>query len=147
MKIIVASDHAGFSLKVVVIEHLRSSKYEVLDLGTDDATNSVDYPDYAKKLAKEVSANSDTLGILLCGTGIGMSITANKFRGIRAASVSDTFSARMSRMHNNSNILCLGSRVVGNGLALDIVDAWLNAKFEGGRHTNRVDKISEIEKK
>lgn len=147
MKIIVASDHAGFSLKVVVIEYLRSSKYEVLDLGTDDATSSVDYPDYAKKVAKEVSSNSGTLGILLCGTGIGMSITANKFRGIRAASVSDTFSARMSRMHNNSNILCMGSRVVGNGLALDIVEAWLNAKFEGGRHANRVDKISEIEKK
>ncbi|MEI6092931.1 MAG: ribose 5-phosphate isomerase B [bacterium] len=145
MKIFIASDHAGFDLKVVVIGHLKSKGYDVVDSGTNDASSSVDYPDYAKKIAKEVHSSKGTLGILLCGTGLGMSIAANKVKGIRAVSVSDTFSARMSRMHNNSNVLCLGSRVVGNGLALDIVDAWLNAEFEGGRHAGRVDKISKIE--
>ena len=147
MKIAIASDHAGFALKTVVIDHLKAIGVDVTDLGTNDASTSVDYPDYAKKVAREVSANAGMLGILICGTGIGMSIMANKFRGIRAASVSDTFSARMSRMHNDSNILCFGARVVGNGLAVDIVDAWLNAEFQGGRHASRVDKISEVEKK
>jgi len=146
MKIVIASDHAGYVLKMVVVDHLKSIGVTVVDLGTNDSSTSVDYPDYAKKVAKEVSADKDVFGILVCGTGIGMSITANKFRGVRAAAVSEPFSARMSRMHNDSNILCFGSRVVGNGLAIDIVNAWLNAEFEGGRHANRLKKIFEIEK-
>ncbi len=147
MKIAIASDHAGYALKTVVVDHLRSLGVDLVDLGTNDASTSVDYPDYAKKVAMEVAGHPDVLGILICGTGIGMAITANKFRGVRAASVSETFSARMSRAHNDANILCFGSRVVGNGLAIDIVNTWLNAEYEGGRHANRVKKIFEIENK
>ncbi|MCX6112040.1 MAG: ribose 5-phosphate isomerase B [Proteobacteria bacterium] len=145
MKIVIAADHAGYALKTIVVDHLKSIGVDVIDLGTNDSSTSVDYPDYAKKVAREIMGHTDMLGILICGTGVGMSITANKFRGIRAASVSDTFSARMSRMHNDSNILCFGGRVVGGGLAIDIVDAWLNAEFEGGRHANRLKKIKEGE--
>ena len=140
MKIIIASDHAGFSLKGAVVAYLKGKGLDVTDLGTDSASVSVDYPDYAKKVAEKVLAEK-CLGILICGTGIGMCITANKFKGIRAASVTDTFSAKMTRRHNNANIICLGSRVTGEGLALDIVDAWLNEEYEGGRHQNRLSKI------
>ena len=147
MKIVIGSDHGGHYLKTVVVEHLRSIGMEVVDLGTNDATTSVDYPDYAKKVVMQVVGQPETLGILICGTGIGMSITANKFRGARAAVVSDTFSARMSRVHNDANILCLGGRVVGPGLGIDIVNTWLNAKYEGGRHAKRLEKIFEIENK
>lgn len=147
MKIAIASDHAGYSLKSTIIEHLRSKGMDVVDFGTNDKTTSVDYPDYAKIVAVQVKNEIDYFGILICGTGIGMSITANKFRGIRAAVCGDTFSARMSKTHNNANILCLGSRVIGKGLACDIVDAWFAADYEGGRHAKRLDKISEIEKR
>jgi len=147
MKILIASDHAGYSLKTALVEHLRSTGVDVVDMGTSDASMSVDYPDYAKKIASQIAGRTEDMGILICATGIGMCITANKFRGIRAALAGDTFSARMSRMHNNANILCLGGRVIGKGLAMDIVDAWLSAEYEGGRHAKRLDKISELEKK
>jgi ribose 5-phosphate isomerase B len=141
MKIVIASDHAGFDLKSEVVAHLKSKNINVLDLGPDTEKVSVDYPDYAKKVAEAVLAE-DCLGILICGTGIGMSISANKFKGIRAALVGDTYSAKMTKRHNNANIICMGSRVIGTGLAIDMVDTWLNESFEGGRHQARLSKIS-----
>lgn len=139
-KIIIASDHGGFGLKTRIIEHLKTKGYDITDYGCY-SPESCDYPVFAKKVAVEVSNSNDIKGILICGTGIGMSIAANKIIGIRAALCTDTFSARMTRMHNDSNILCLGERVTGTGLALDIVDTWLNTEFEGGRHQKRVDMI------
>lgn len=138
-KIILGSDHGGFSLKNEIISHLTEKGYEVLDLGCK-TEYSCDYPPIAQAVAKSVLENN-AKGILVCGTGIGMSITANRFEGIRASLCSDTFSARMTRAHNDSNILCLGQRVLGVGLALDIVDIWLSTKFEGGRHQRRIDMI------
>lgn len=144
MKIALGSDHAGLKLKKEIIEHLKGKDIEFKDLGTD-TEESCDYPDYAKKVAIQVADKNYDLGILICGTGIGISIAANKVPGIRAALCSDTFSAHASREHNNANILALGERVVGVGLALDIVDTFLNSEFQGGRHQRRVDKISDIE--
>lgn len=144
MKIALGSDHAGLKLKKEIIEHLKGKDIEFKDLGTD-TEESCDYPDYAKKVAIQVADKNYDLGILICGTGIGISIAANKVPGIRAALCSDTFSAHASREHNNANILALGERVVGVGLALDIVDTFLNSEFQGGRHQRRVDKISNIE--
>ena len=138
-KIIIGSDHGGFRLKEEVIKHLKSLNYEIIDLGCYN-TDSCDYPVVAKAVAKEI-LNTNSRGILICGTGIGVSITANRFEGIRASHCTDTFTARMTRMHNNSNILCLGERITGTGLALDIVDIWLNTEFEGGRHQKRIDMI------
>ena len=145
MKITIGSDHGGFELKSEVIKHLVSKGIEVKDSGTF-TKESCDYPDIALMVAKEVSNKHCDFGILICGTGIGVSIAANKVSGIRAALCSDTFSAHSSREHNNANILTLGQRVVGTGLALDIVDIFLSSTFQGGRHLNRVNKISEIEK-
>jgi len=139
-KIIIASDHGGYNLKKQIYDHLSKEGFDIEDYGCFN-TESCDYPVYAKKVAKEVSENNNLKGILVCGTGIGMSIAANKFKGIRASLCSDTFSARMTRMHNDSNILCLGERVIGTGLALDIVNIWLNTEFEGGRHQKRIDMI------
>ena len=139
-KIIIASDHGGFNLKTTIYNHLSELGYDIEDYGCYN-TDSCDYPVYAQKVANAVSINAQMCGILVCGTGIGMSIADNKINGIRAALCSDTFSARMTRMHNNSNILCLGERVIGQGLALDIVDTWLNTGFEGGRHQKRIDMI------
>ena len=138
-KIIIGSDHGGFNLKQEVIKRLNTLNYEVLDLGCY-TQESCDYPIVAKAVAKEV-LNSNSKGILICGTGIGVSIAANRFEGIRASHCTDTFTARMTRMHNDSNILCLGERITGVGLALDIVDIWLNTEFEGGRHKKRIDMI------
>ena len=138
-RIILASDHGGYKLKIEIIKHLTDKGFEIADLGCYD-TNSCDYPEYAQKLAKEVISSGDK-GILICGTGIGMSIAANRFKEIRAAHCTDTFSARMTRMHNNSNVLCLGERITGVGLATDIVDAWINTSFEGGRHKKRIEMI------
>ncbi len=146
MKIALGSDHGGLNLKKEIIKHLECKNIEVTDFGTY-TEESCDYPDYALKVAEEVAAHNFELGILICGTGIGISISANKVPGIRAALCSDTFSAHATREHNNANILALGERVVGRGLALDIVDAFINAKFEGDRHQRRIDKITEIEKK
>ena len=141
MKIIIASDHAGFGLKSDVIAHIKSKNINVLDLGPDTDKASVDYPDYAKKVAEAVVAEN-CLGILICGSGIGMCIAANRYKGIRAANITDLYSAKMSKRHNNANIICLGSRITATGLALDIVDTWLSEKFEGGRHQDRLSKIS-----
>lgn len=139
-KIAIASDHGGFRYKELIINHLQSKNIEVIDYGTN-SEQSCDYPVFAKLVANDVAKNPTHKGILICGTGIGMSITANKIKGIRAALCSDTFSAKATRAHNDSNILCLGQRVIGEGLALDIVDIWLNTSFEGGRHQKRIDNI------
>ena len=128
-----------FPLKKEVIKYLESKSCEVIDLGCYSA-ESCDYPIIAKAVAKEV-LNTGNKGILICGTGIGVSITANRFEGIRASHCTDTFTARMTRMHNDSNILCLGERITGVGLALDIVDTWLNTGFESGRHQKRIEMI------
>lgn len=138
-KIAIASDHGGFNLKNKIIGYLNTKGIQVDDLGCNN-TDSCDYPVYAKKVVDIVLAEQ-IQGILVCGTGIGMSIAANRYDGIRASLCSDTFSARMTRLHNNSNILCLGERVTGSGLALDILDVWLNTEFEGGRHQKRIDMI------
>lgn len=145
MKIAIGSDHGGLSLKKEIIMHLESKNIVVKDFGTY-TEESCDYPDYALKVAQEVVAENFELGILICGTGIGIGIAANKVPGIRAALCSDTFSAHATREHNNANILTMGERVVGKGLALDIVDIFINTKFQGDRHQNRIDKITEIEK-
>ena len=139
-KIIIASDHGGYNLKTQIFDRLSKEGYDIEDYGCY-TNESSDYPIYAKKVAEAVSNDNNIKGILVCGTGIGMSIAANKIKGIRASLCSDTFSARMTRMHNNSNILCLGERVIGAGLAFDIVDTWLSTEFEGGRHQKRIDMI------
>ena len=136
----VASDHAGFKLKAALVEYLQSSGVTVEDFGPVEA-NRCDYPDFAHKVCEAIQQNTIQAGVLVCGTGIGMSMTANKHVGIRAAVVSDVFSARATKQHNNANVLCLGERVVGIGLAQEIVDAWLGATFEGGRHQGRIDKM------
>ena len=141
-KVVIASDHGGFELKLKIKEYLLSQNYDVLDLGTD-SNKSCDYPYFAKKLCSKILSGEFNKGILICGTGLGMSICANRFKDIRAACVSDTYSAKMSRLHNNSNVLCLGSRVLGVGLACDILDIWLNASFEANRHQKRLDMIDE----
>ena len=138
-KVIIASDHGGYNLKTSIIEHLKSINVDIEDYGCYSC-ESCDYPIYAKKVANDV-VNNDCLGILVCGTGIGMSIAANKVNGIRASHCTDTYSAKMTRKHNDSNILCLGERITGTGLAIDIVDVWLNTEFDGGRHQNRIDMI------
>ncbi|MGB4179877.1 MAG: ribose 5-phosphate isomerase B [Limnochordia bacterium] len=144
MRIAVGSDHGGFQAKQVIIEHLRSRGLEAVDFGTD-SEESCDYPDIAQPVAEAVRSGECTFGILICGTGIGMSIAANKIKGIRAALCNDTFSARMAREHNDANILCLGARVLGLGLMLDIVDVYLNGSFVGGRHKTRVEKIDALD--
>ena len=138
-KILIASDHGGYNLKNDIINHIKEQGYDIEDYGCY-GTDSCDYPIYAKLVAKEV-AESGNKGILVCGTGIGMSIAANKVMGIRASHCTDTYSAKMTRKHNDSNILCLGERITGKGLALDIVDVWLNTEFDGGRHQKRIDMI------
>lgn len=144
-KITVGCDHAAYELKKKVIAHLEERGIKVIDVGTD-STASCDYPDFARAVCKNVQDGVTSLGILICGTGIGMSMAANKHRGIRAAACSDTFSARLTRMHNDANVLCFGERVVGMGLAFDLVDAFIDAEFEGGKHQRRVDMITAIEK-
>ena len=147
MKIAIACDHAGRIIKNSIIEHLKAQGHEVLDFGVHD-DNPVDYPDYAVTVAENVAQGKAKRGILICGTGIGMSITANKVKGIRCALCSDTFSARATREHNDANILAFGERVVGGGLAIDIVDAFINTEFsQAERHQNRIDKISQVESK
>jgi len=136
--IAIGSDHAGFELKGKIIHHLAVTDHKVLDLGTFDKT-SCDYPLMAQDVAKLVSSGEADCGILICGTGQGMAIAANKIKGVRAVCVENTFSARATRSHNNANILCLGERVLGEFIALDIIDNWLNTPFEGGRHQVRVD--------
>lgn len=144
--IAIASDHGGYDLRIQIINYLQEKGYEYKDFGTCDC-KSVDYPDYGLMVAEAVKNGECEKGIIVCGTGLGISIAANKVPGIRAALCTDSFMARMSREHNDANILALGGRVVGVELALDIVDTWMKAEFQGGRHKTRVDKITEIENK
>lgn len=144
MRIAIGNDHAGTEYKKIISEHLTAMGIEVENVGCDD-DKSVDYPDYAKAVAKRIQEKQADLGILICGTGVGMSIAANKFKGIRASLCSDCYSAEMTRRHNNSNILCLGARVLGIDLAKRIVDTYIDAPFEGGRHLRRLNKITDVE--
>lgn len=141
----VASDHAGRRLKDSLVAHLREQGREVADLGAHTG-DSVDYPQYARPLALGVASGTYSLGILVCGSGTGMAIAANKIDGVRAANCTSEWLARQARAHNDANVLCLGERVVGPGLALAIVDAFLDTEFEGGRHQRRIDLIHELEK-
>ncbi len=144
MKIAIGCDHGGLEHKNAIVEHLTNRGFEVKDFGIYEQI-SVDYPDIAVKVAGSIKDGESQLGILVCGTGIGMSLAANKVKGIRAAAVSEHFSAKYTRLHNNSNILCLGGRVIGVGTALELVDLFVDTQFEGGRHAKRVDKITAIE--
>ncbi len=144
MRIAIGSDHAGYHLKEKIKEFLLSRGYKVMDMGTN-STESTDYPIYAQRVALAIQKGEADRGILICGTGIGMCITANKFKGVYAALCTDEYMARVSRQHNNANILCLGGRVLGDALAISIVEAWLSADFEGGRHERRVSLIKSME--
>jgi ribose 5-phosphate isomerase B len=146
MKLAIASDHGGYRLKESVAKFLREKKVDCRDLGVGNE-ESVDYPDFASEVAARVSSGEVDGGILVCGTGIGMAITANKFKGVRAAVVTDPYTAKMSKEHNNANVIALGGRVLQEAVALEMVQAWLEAKYQGGRHDQRLKKIEEIEKK
>jgi len=145
LRVAIGSDHGGFKLKAEIIAYLKERNIEYKDFGTY-SIESVDYPDFARAVAEAVGGGEFERGILCCGTGIGVSIAANKVPGIRAALCHDTFSARMAGEHNMANIITMGERVIGPGLAREIVHAWLEAKFAGGRHARRVEKITQIEK-
>ena len=146
MKIAVGCDHGGLEHKNAIAEHLKERGFEVTDYGIYEQV-SVDYPDIATKLCAGITSGEQELGILVCGTGIGMSIAANKIKGIRAAACSEHFSAKFTRLHNNSNVLCLGGRVIGVGTAIELVDLFVDTEFEGGRHQTRLYKIMAIEDK
>ena len=146
MKLVIASDHGGYILKDALVKHLRSKNVECEDLGVS-SEDSVDYPDFAEDVAARVSSGKADRGILVCGTGIGMAITANKFKGVRAAVVTDEYTARMSMEHNDANIIALGGRVLDEKTAIGMVDAWLDTQFAGGRHERRLKKIEQIEAK
>ena len=146
MKIAIGSDHGGIHLKKVLMDHLAERNIETNDVGTC-TEESCDYPDYAVKVCDEVVAGRADRGILVCGTGLGMCIAANKVHGIRAALCSDAFSTEKSREHNNANVMCMGERVTGPGLAVMLLDIWLDTEFAGGRHERRVNKIMDIEKR
>lgn len=139
-KFYIATDHAGFAIKEFVKEVVQSHGCEIVDLGPD-SDDRVDYPDFARKCAHKVLEDAGSFGILICGTGIGISIAANKVPGIRAALCHDTYTAKLTRMHNDANILCFGERVVGKGVIEDMIDAFIHTEFEGGRHAGRVEKI------
>lgn len=143
-KIIIGCDHGGLNLKNAVIEHLKKKGIAVEDVGTYSPA-SCNYPDYAHKVCEKVQDGTYPLGILICGTGIGMSMAANKHVGIRAAACENTFSARMTRLHNDANVLCMGERVIGPGLACDLVDLFISTDFEGGRHQIRVDLVNSFD--
>lgn len=145
MKIAIGSDHAGFDLKEFVVNYLKEIGHEPIDFGSFN-DESTDYPVYAKKVSTEVADGTYELGILVCGTGVGISIVANKVKGIRAVVCSEPLTAKLSREHNNSNILAFGARIIGTEMAKMIIDEWLNAKFDGERHAQRVDMICSIEK-
>ena len=145
MMLAIGSDHGGYELKERIKKHLEEQGIEYHDFGTY-SEDSVDYPDIAKPVCESVLKNECDRGILICGTGIGMSIAANKFNGIRAAVCGDIYSAKMTKIHNNANIITMGARVIGQETAREIVNAWLTNEYEGGRHQNRLDKISDIEK-
>lgn len=140
----VGCDHGGYELAGVIEAHLRDAGYTVLHFGSTDGS-PIDYPAVAIDVCRQITGGNVKYGILICGTGIGMSLAANKVKGIRAAACSETFSARYTRMHNDANVLCLGGRVIGPGVALEMVDLFLNTPFEGGRHKRRVDAVTDIE--
>lgn len=140
--VIIGSDHAGFSLKEIVKSYLQDKGIPVVDAGCFDEA-SVHYPKIAQDLSRKISTGEFERGILICGTGIGMSISANRIENVRATLCQDHFTARMSRMHNNSNVLCMGARVIGQDVAIEMVDVWLNTEFEGGRHQTRLQMIEE----
>ena len=144
MKIAIGCDHGGLEHKNAIKEHLESRGFEVVDSGIYEQV-SVDYPDIARKVAADIVSGKCERGILVCGTGIGMSIAANKIKGIRAAACSEHFSAKYTRLHNDSNIICLGGRVIGVGTAIELADIFVDTEFEGGRHETRINKIKEIE--
>ncbi|MFW6256560.1 MAG: ribose 5-phosphate isomerase B [Bacillota bacterium] len=144
MKIIIGSDHAGYELKEIIIDFFQENEIDYQDIGTD-SVESVDYPDYAGEVAHKVAENDQLEGILICGTGIGMSIAANKVEGVRAAHCHDTVSARAARQHNDANVLTMGARIIGPDLAREIVRVWLEESFNGGRHQRRVNKIGDLE--
>ena len=144
MKVVIGCDHGGFELKEVLSAHLKDKGFDVVDVGTYD-TNSVDYPDLAQKACEEVISGRCEWGVLICGTGIGISIAANKVNGIRCALVSNEYSAEMTKRHNNANMVAFGGRVTGPDLAKHILDAYVGAEFEGGRHEKRIEKISALE--
>lgn len=143
MTCIIGCDHAGLSLANEILEYLQNHSTKIIHIFPQDG-QKVDYPDYAKLVCKEV-LNENAFGILVCGSGVGMSIAANKIKGIRAALCTDSYMAKFARAHNNANVLCLGARVIGSGVALEIVSVFLNTAFEGGRHKIRVDKINLLE--
>lgn len=143
--IVIGCDHAAVSLKKAIMAHLDEQGIAYMDMGTDG--EPCDYPDMAEALCAKITSGEAERGILLCGTGIGMSMAANKIPGIRAAVCSDCFSARYTRLHNDANVLCMGERVIGQGLAVELVDIFLQTEFEGGRHQRRVDKITALENK
>ncbi len=140
-QITIASDHAGFDLKSVIIKEL-NHQYQIIDLGCDNSEDSVDYPDFAKKLAEKIIKKEADFGILICGSGIGISIAANRFKEVRAALCHNQKTAKLSRQHNNANVLCLGARIINEANAIKIVKVFLNTNFEGGRHNKRVEKLS-----
>lgn len=142
MNIVIASDHAGYALKEQIKSGLQKKGFNVIDCGTD-SEESCDYPVFAKALCREINAGNGEFGILVCGTGIGMSIAANKIKGIRAALCSDYFSTKYTRAHNDSNVMCLGARVMGEGLAMELIDVFLNTPFEGGKHLRRINMYEE----
>lgn len=143
MKFYIATDHAGIDLKDYTVELLKEKGYEVVDLGPF-SKERVDYPDYAVKVCEAVLIDKNSQGILICGSGIGMSMAANRYSGIRAALCHDAYTASVARGHNDANVLCFGERIIGKGVCESIIDAWLGANFEGGRHTGRVEKIESI---
>ena len=147
MRIAIGADHAGYPLNERVIEELRTAGHQVIDFGTHDGSVPDDYPDYAKKVGESIQSGSTEIGILICGSGVGAAVAANKLRGIRAALCGDTYSAHQSREHDDCNVLCVGSRVTGVELALEIVRAFVNARFTGEeRHKRRLAKVAELEK-
>jgi len=143
MKIIIGCDHAGWELKEILVPYLKNLHHEVEDIGTY-SSDAVDYPHYAARVARAVAAGESDRGILVCGSGLGMCMVANRIPGARAVHVTGSYAAKMSRRHNDSNILCLGGRFLGRDLAIDIVDVWLNEAFEGGRHQRRVELIEHL---
>lgn len=142
--IAVGADHAGFELKTLLVEHLKENGYDVQDVGTH-SEESVDYPDYAAKVAKTVASRRAGKGILVCGSGLGVAIAANKIDGVRAVTANTAELARLSRLHNDANVLAVGARIIEPGTAKEIVDSWLQTEYEGGRHQRRVDKITRLE--
>ncbi|MBO5222499.1 MAG: ribose 5-phosphate isomerase B [Clostridia bacterium] len=142
MNLVIASDHAGYAMKENVKKYLLEQGHKVIDCGTDSEA-SCDYPIFAKALCKEINNGAAELGILICGTGIGMSMAANKVKGIRAAVCSDYFSTKFTRAHNNTNVMCIGARVMGEGLALELIEVFLNTPFEGGKHLRRVNMLED----